>query len=144
MGSVTKKCKNLSVVRGLAYHRRVYRTLKQWQKTEAQDQKLVIEPWLRHSVTRQLLQPDSVIVDLASNTGLVVEVKLNWKDGRDVKLLGSYLPAVKEAFDLDDVYPALITSNVAGLKYEPRLGLKQLLACDDWEPGAPTPVVLFP
>lgn len=138
-------CKNLSIKRGLRYHRRVYKLLESHLSAETEfQQQLHVEPWLRHSVTKQLLQPDAVIVDDATSTGLVVEVKLNWKDGRDEKLLKQYLPAVQSAFDLAAVWPVLITSNVTGLKYKPLLGLTALLDCDAWEPGADTPVLLLP
>lgn len=136
--------KNKSIVRGLAYHRRVYRTLEAWLSVSAQDQELKIEPWLRNAKTRKVLQPDAVLVDELTNTAIVIEVKLNWKDGRDTKLITEYLPAVKSAFDLELVWPALITSNIRGLPYRPRLGLNQLLTCADWRPGLPTPVLLLP
>lgn len=136
--------RNKSIVRGLAYHRRVYRCLEAWRGVNASEQQLEIEPWLRDARTKRLLQPDACIIDPATNTGLVIEVKLNWKDGRDEKLLNEYLAAAESAFELDCVWPALITSNVAGLAHKPRLGLGQLLGCCDWHPGHPTPVLLLP
>lgn len=136
--------KNKSIVRGLAYHRRVYRSLEAWQQLHARDQLLHVEPWLRNAASGQCLQPDAVLVDPATATGLVIEVKLNWKDGRDEKLLQDYLPSAQQAFELEMVWPALITSNVAGLGWQPRLGLAALLGCADWRPGEPTPVLLLP
>jgi hypothetical protein len=141
--------KNKSIVRGLAYHRKVYRLLENWQKISAPEQVVFIEPWLRlvnpnEKGKRACCQPDAVVVDPASNTAIVIEVKLNWKDGRDEKLLNLYLDAVKAAFDLDHVWPALITSNIRGYEHQPRLGLGSLLKCDNWEPGDPTPVILVP
>lgn len=137
-------CKNKSIVRGLAYHRRLYRELEKWQPDAAPDQRLLIEPWLRNAGTRRLLQPDAVLLHPSTATGIVIEVKMNWKDGRDVKLVQDYLPAVEAAYELELCWPALITSNVAGLSWAPRLGLGQLLTCVDWAPGQPTPVVLVP
>lgn len=142
--------KNKSIVRGLAYHRRIYRLLESWQRVSAPEQQLYIEPWLRRLAPdpktgkRPCCQPDFVVIDPSTDTGIAGEVKLNWKDGRDEKLLGLYLDAVQAAFDLRAVWPALITSNVRGLRHEPRLGLGSLLACDDWTRGAPTPVILVP
>lgn len=136
--------KNKSIVNGLRYHRKVYRLLEAWQRVSAPEQQLYIEPWLRHVRTKKCCQPDAVIVDPASETAIVVEVKLNWKDGRDEKLLRLYLDAVKAAFDLRAVWPVVITSNVRGLAYEPRFGLGSVLSCDDWSVGDPTPVILVP
>jgi len=141
--------KNKSIVRGLAYHRKVYRLLENWQKISAPEQHLFIEPWLRSVAPnakgkRPCCQPDAVIVDPVSETAIVIEVKLNWKDGRDEKLINLYLDAVKAAFDLRATWPALITSNIRGYEHTPRLGLGSLLACDSWNIGDPTPVILVP
>lgn len=137
-------CKNKSIVRGLAYHRRMYRALEAWHPLHAPEQQLLIEPWLRNTCSRRLLQPDAILVDPATATGIVIEVKMNWKDGRDEKLIAEYLPAAQSAYELECVWPALITSNVAGLTHAPRLGLGSLLGCASWFPGEPTPVVLVP
>lgn len=136
--------KNKSIVRGLAYHRRVYRLLESWRRISAPEQQLFIEPWLRHVKTRKCCQPDFVLIDPYSQTAIVGEVKLNWKDGRDVKLVKLYLQAAMAAFDLRAVWPCLITSNIRSLPYAPRLGLGHLLSCDSWNSGDPTPVVLIP
>lgn len=141
MAPSKRKIKNKSIVRGLQYHNRVYRELKKWKPDELM---LHVEPWLKHSVTKKMLQPDGVLVDLLTNTGYVIEVKMNWKDGRDDKLRTKYLQAVREAFGLTLVWPVLITSNVRGLKHQPRLGLRALEGCCDWTPGQPTPVLLLP
>lgn len=143
MGSQSNyRCANKSIMRGLAYHRKLYKLLEAWQRVSAPELELHVEPWLKHSKTGQRLQPDAVIVDPASRTGYAVEVKLNWKDGRDEKLIRSYIPAVCEAFSLSCVWPVLITSNVAGLKQEPRLGLGAIEDCCAWQVGEPTPVLL--
>lgn len=142
--------KNKSIVRGLAYHRKIYKLLEKWRKISAPEQQLFVEPWLRlinpcsKCGKRHCCQPDAVVVDSASNTGIVIEVKLNWKDGRDEKLLNTYLDAARAAFGLELTWPALITSNIRGLSYQPRLGLGSLLHCDDWSPGDRTPVILVP
>lgn len=136
--------KNKSIVRGLAYHRKVYRLLENWQRISAPEQQLHVEPWLRHSVTRKCCQPDFVVVDPITNTGIAGEVKLNWKDGRDEKLLALYIDAVREAFALRHVWPALVTSNLRGYAHPPLLGLGSLLSVDNWDRGNPTPLILVP
>lgn len=136
--------RNKSIVNGLRYHRRVYKLLAQHLLLNQIDQDLHVEPWLREVSSRRCLQPDAVLVDPSTSSALVIEVKLNWKDGRDEKLINEYLFAAQSAFGLRCVWPALITSNVAGLSHEPRIGLSQLLGCADWAPGDPTPVVLLP
>lgn len=144
--AINTASKNKSIVRGLQYHRRVYGVLRSWQKISAPEMKLEVEPWFRKidNGKSQMCQPDAVLIDPISNTGLVIEVKLNWKDGRDEKLIGLYLDAATEAFGLDATWPALITSNVRGYRGEPRLGLGHLLSCYDWQPGQITPLVLLP
>lgn len=141
---VNTASKNKSIVRGLAYHRKVYKLLGSWQKISAPEQKLFVEPWLRHSGTRKKCQPDAVLVEPVSKTGIAIEVKLNWKDGRDEKLINLYLDAAAQAFGLDAVFPALITSNVRGLEHQPLLGLGSLRLVDAWNIGDPTPVILVP
>ncbi len=141
--------KNKSIVRGLAYHRKIYKLLEAWRKVSAPDQELHIEPWLRmlkpdHKGKRRCCQPDALVIDPVSETGVVIEVKLNWKDGRDEKLLNLYIDASRAAFGLRHVWPALITSNVRGLPWQPRLGLGSLLTCDNWSRGDPTPIILVP
>lgn len=143
--SVSKtKTRNSSIRRGVAYHKRVYRDLEKWCKKHAPEQKLYVEPWLRHDTSRLLRQPDAVLVDPLTNSGIVIEVKLNWKDGRDEMLIGTYLSAAQSAFGLVATFPVLITSNVMYLGREPLLGLDKLLEAADWFPGDPTPVILHP
>lgn len=142
--------KNKSIVRGLAYHRKVYRLLENWQRISAPDQQLFIEPWLRRlepepgKKKRPCCQPDFVVIDPSTETGIVGEVKLNWKDGRDEKLLDLYLDAVRHAFDLRATWPALVTSNIRGYPHPVKLGLGSLLSCDGWNIGDPTPLLLVP
>lgn len=137
--------KNPSIVRGLRYHRRVYRLLEAYVAVTCPDQVLYVEPWLEHVQSNRRRQPDAVLVDTLTNTGIVIEAKLNWKDGRDEKLIQEYLWATQSAFGLELTWPALVTSNVAGAaRGQVLLGLKHLQDCCDWIPGDPTPMVLVP
>lgn len=136
------KTKNKSIIRGIAYHNRVYRALREIFKLP--DHSLHIEPWLRNQRTRALCQPDALLVDPMTHTGIVIEVKMNWKDGRDIKLIDLYLHAAQSAFGLVEVWPALITSNIQGYLGQPRLGLSTIPSCEDWQPGDITPLVLHP
>lgn len=139
--------RNKSIVRGLAYHRKVYKTLREWCESNPEaGLDFIEEPWLRKicSGRRPMCQPDGVLLDSFTNSALVVEAKLNWKDGRDEKLIKLYLHAVKSAFGLETTWPVLITKNVRGYKGEPLLGLRQLEHCFSWTPGCLTPVLLLP
>lgn len=142
--------KNKSIVRGLAYHRKVYRLLENWQRISAPEQQLFIEPWLRRleplpgKKKRPCCQPDFVVIDPVTETGVVGEVKLNWKDGRDEKLLSTYMEAVPAAFGLRAVWPVLVTSNIRGYSHPVKLGLGSLLSVDSWSVGDPTPLLLVP
>lgn len=88
--------------------------------------------------------PDSVILLPEANVGIVCEVKLNWKDGRDTKLLKEYLPIVANAHKLDMCWPLMITHCLWGYKHPPLLGLRKWEECMAWQPGDPTPVMLVP
>jgi hypothetical protein len=140
-----KACKDKSIVRGLAYHQKVYTKLRGWLKLHP-ELNLVFheEPWLRCLTHRQMCQPDGVLLDPFTNGAIVVEAKLNWKDGRDQVLLNTYLQAVRSAYVLTATWPLLITSNVRGYKGQPLLGLKQLEEAFAWKPGNLTPVLLLP
>lgn len=142
-GSATKT-KNKSLINGRRYHQRIYRRLEHWQPRRASDLQLYIEPWLRGQTTKRMLQPDAVLIDPLVNGAIVIEAKMNWKDGRDEKLVNEYLYAVQSAWGLDVTWPALITGNIAHLGREPRLGLDALLDVYEWSPGDPTPVLLVP
>jgi hypothetical protein len=143
--------KNKSIVRGLAYHNRVYRTLRSYVKANpALGFELYVEPWFRELHPRPgktrcaMCQPDAVLVDKFTGGGLVVEAKLNWKDGRDEKLINLYLNAAKSAFGLEETWPVLITKNVRGYTGRALLGLRQLERAFIWKPGELTPVLLLP
>jgi hypothetical protein len=135
--------KNKSIVRGLQYHRRCYRALEAYAKTLPESE-LMVEPWLRRLEDKRLRQPDAILVDRFTNTAIVIEVKMNWKDGRDTKLIQEYLVAAKAALAVDYTWPALITGNVRGYRGTPLLGLGELHRCQEWRPGTITPVVLLP
>lgn len=142
--------KNKSIVRGLAYHNRVYRALRAYAATHPEAGLDVnIEPWLRELSPRPgakrcaMCQPDAVLIDRFTGGGLVVEAKLNWKDGRDEKLINLYLAAAKSAFGLEETWPLLVTKNVRGYGGVPLLGLKHIDAAFNWRPGQITPVMLL-
>lgn len=140
------KSKNSAATRGIAYHKKFYSSLRQTFPGAYPEHKLLIEPWFREKKSRTMRSPDTVILDPALNTGTVVEVKMNWSNGRDLKLINEYLPIVAQAFELDCVWPLVVTSNVRGYKYPSLLwtsGLEPLEECLSWTPGDPTPVALF-
>jgi hypothetical protein len=111
--------------RGLDYHRRVYGYLRDHCRRPGSG----LAAWT-------LLVPEE-------NIGIVVEVKLNWKDGRDTKLLDEYLPIVKQAEGLEVVWPLLITQCLRGYPHPPILGLEKIEACQSWLVGDPTPLMLL-
>lgn len=134
------KSKNDAIQRGLAYHRKVYTKLQEVAPPEVS---LLIEPWFREqSRAGTLRSPDTVLLNTVDKTALVIEVKLNWKDGRDIKLVNEYLPIVKSAFALEFVWPLLITANLRGYQHPPLLGLGKLEEAYAWHPGDPTPLML--
>lgn len=136
------KSQNAAASRGIAYHKRVYRQLSEADLGG----NLVVEPWfecLDNKVKRTMRQPDAVLV-MPDQCAIVIEVKMNWKDGRDTKLLLEYLPIVRSAFELETLWPLVITSNLRGYPHPPLLGLQQFHQCLRWEPGQPTPLMLLP
>jgi len=142
---------NKSIVRGLAYHNKVYKALRAHNKAHPElGFELYVEPWFRELHPRPgrkrcaMCQPDAVLVDKFTGGGLVVEAKLNWKDGRDEKLINLYLDAAKSAFGLEETWPVLITKNVRGYNGRALLGLRQLDRAFAWRPGELTPVMLLP
>jgi hypothetical protein len=130
--------------RGNAYHRKVYKTLKVHAAVTMPGWKFYEEPWFRNRTRHTFRSPDAMLVHEASSTALVVEVKLNWRDGRDQKLLTEYLPIVQYAMQLETVWPVLVTQCLRGYQHPPLLGLKQLERAMTWLPGDPTPVLLLP
>lgn len=136
------KGSNKAADRGNAYHRKVFKLLEPCTTTPGF--RLVVEPWLQEVNRGKFLQPDSVLIDDEASVGIVVEVKLNWKDGRDDKLINKYLPAVRAAFGLELVWPLLITQDLRGYQHPPLLGLPAIIDAMAWTPAAPTPVLLLP
>jgi len=141
--------KNKSIIRGIAYHNKVYRALRALVKENPDSGfELYIEPWFRELHPRPgksrcaMCQPDAVLVDKFTGGGIVIEVKLNWKDGRDEKLLNLYLGASRSALGLEETWPVLVTRNVRGYTGTPLLGLKRLEDAFKWRPGMITPVLL--
>lgn len=144
--SVDSKSKNSAAARGIAYHRRVYKLLADFAQAPDEEAELLIEPWfqeINHSTNPPMRSPDAVL-RYSDGTALIIEVKLNWKDGRDEKLLQEYLPIVKSAFALEMCWPLMVTSCLRGYAHPPLLGLKQLHEAFAWEPGHPTPLLLLP
>lgn len=127
--------------RGIDYHRSVFKAIA---AATPPGWRLVVEPWLQERTTGRFRQPDSVLVHDEDNLGIVVEVKMNWADGRADKLLSTYLPAVRAAFKLDATWPLLVTSNLRGYKHPPLLGLGSILDSLAWTPDLPCPVLLHP
>lgn len=133
--------------RGNAYHRRVYKLLSAHQRINMPDWQFLPEPWFKQLNTggvRKERSPDAVLLNLDTSTALVIEVKLNWKDGRDIKLLAEYLPIVQSAFKLEAVWPLLITSCLRGYEHPPLLGLGHIERAFSWQVGDPTPLMLVP
>lgn len=135
------KGNNRSAQRGIEYHRRVFKALA---ANQPPDWRLIVEPWLQERTTGRFRQPDAVLVNDEDRVGIVVEVKMNWKDGRADKLLQTYLPACRAAFKLDMTWPLLITSNLRGYQHPPLLGLSAVLDSMAWEPSQPCPLLLHP
>jgi hypothetical protein len=137
---------NEAIKRGNKYHAHIYKVLRlEWILNYIPAEspwELVIEPWFR-TAKWKLRSPDTVLLNKRDGLAVVVEVKMNWKDGRDVKLLTEYLPIVKSAYDLKRTFPALITGNVRGLRHPPLLSLADLIpAALGWKPGLATPTLL--
>jgi hypothetical protein len=140
---------NKSIIRGLAYHNKVYKALRKFVKENpGLGYELYVEPWFRELHPRPgrtrcaMCQPDAVLVDKFTGGGLVVEVKLNWKDGRDDKLIDLYLGASRSALGLEETWPVLITRNIRGYSAPPLLGLRNIEKAYGWRPGMITPVLL--
>ena len=141
MGASTNKgATNAAIAAGIRYHKRMYKTFKLQCAINFPEWKLMIEPWFR-TAAYKLRSPDSVLVDEAGKRAIVIEVKKNWQDGRDVKLLDEYLPIVQSALGVK-TYPLMVVGNVRGLKHAPLLSFKDILLPLDWKPGMPTPTLL--
>lgn len=130
-------------LRGQQYHRRIYKALHAHFLGDESVQ-LFVEPWFRNLKVAMFRQPDAVLVLPELSAAVVIEVKLNWKDGRDVKLIDEYLAIVKSAFSLDVTWPLLITQCLRGYPHPPLLGIKTWEDAMAWQPGDPTPLMLVP
>lgn len=140
------KSTNPAAARGIAYHQRFYRHLRQAFPERYPQHRLIIEPWFIHETTKARRSPDTVVIDHSTGTGIVIEVKMNWAGGRDEKLINEYLPIVQNAFGLECVWPLLVTGNVRGASQKPLLwtaDLAPLERCMEWFPGDETPLALF-
>lgn len=147
----SKGCQSTgSKQRGILYHRRVYRSLRthfnclSQQAEDLETWQLLIEPWYYCPKTGRFRQPDAVILYPPERVGIVVEVKLNWKDGRDVKLIDEYLPIVKSAEGLDYTWPLLITQCLRGWQGDPIKSLEEINQAQSWQAGDQTPLMLLP
>lgn len=131
--------------RGLEYHRRVYHRLRAFHNSHLHSAgwTLLIEPWYKNLKTQRYRQPDAVLIHEPSSTAIVIEVKLNWRDGRDVKLIDTYLPIVKAAEGLDVTWPLLITQCLRGWQGEPLKSLEEIHRCQTWFKGETTPLMLL-
>lgn len=132
--------------RGLDYHRSVYSRLRSYSLDHlSADWVLLIEPWYKElGVSRpKFRQPDAVLLHSPTHTAIVIEVKLNWKDGRDIKLIDEYLPIVKAAEGLEVAWPLLITQCLRGWQGQPLLSLYEIDRCQSWQPGDKTPLMLL-
>jgi hypothetical protein len=135
---------NKAAQKGLQYHRRTYKALEAAYPDTSQ---LLIEPWFQEitgALRERMCSPDAVLLMPELEAALVIEVKLNWNDGKDNKLLDLYLPVVQSAFKLQTVWPVLITANLRQASQKPLLGLPALEDALSWVPGSPAPILLHP
>lgn len=134
--------------RGIDYHNRCYSHLRRHFGALApperrSDWQLLVEPWYYCPSTGRFRQPDAVLLYPAERVGIVIEVKLNWKDGRDRKLIDEYLPIVKAAEGLEVVWPLLITQCLRGWQGDPIFSLEEIHRCQTWLQGDTTPLMLL-
>lgn len=141
--SANSKSKNSAAERGNAYHRKIYKLLKMQQKImpHLKGWELLVEPWYRGRETRKLRSPDTVFLNEAEKLALVIEVKLNWKDGKDEKLLCEYLPIVESAHGVK-AYPCMVVQCLRGYTGEPLVGLAAVWQALKWNSTKATPVAM--
>lgn len=128
--------------RGIAYEQQVIKKLAPWLREHWPEWKLLIGPWYQNQTTKRWRQPDAVMLHEELRLAIVLEVKLNWKDGLDEKLVDTYLPIVKRAHELDCVWPLLVTRCTRGYPHPVLLQFEHLDRCQSWRPGDPTPMML--
>jgi hypothetical protein len=133
--------------RGIAYHRKVYKTLKLQREVSMLGGELLIEPWFRSvpnaAVNYERRSPDAVWLFKDEGFAIVIEVKMNWADGRDIKLLDEYLPIVRSAFELEKTYPLMIVGNVRGYAGSPYLSMPAITELQKYSSADITPILLM-
>jgi hypothetical protein len=138
-----KKSTNSAIEAGIRYHRRFYKTLALHAALNLPQWKVNVEPWFR-TASYKLRSPDAVLLCEETKQAIVIEVKKNWADGRDVKLLDEYLPIVASAHGVR-TYPLMVVGNVRGLKHRPFVSIADIIERPlAWKPGQPTPTLLKP
>jgi hypothetical protein len=126
---------------GILYHRKFYNVLKLHTSVNLAGMRLLVEPWFQaKSGTRR--SPDAVLIDDVCNRALVIEVKLNWKNEREEKLMNEYLPIVEAALGVKTV-PLLVAGSIINYKGKPLLGLSQLNRAWAWMPDQPPSIMLW-
>lgn len=147
MGASTNSTKasegsSAAIIAGIRYHKRVYAGLGLHVSVSMPGWKLLVEPWYKAVVSQKLRSPDAVLLNAERGLGIVIEVKKNWSDGRDKKLLDEYLGIVRSAHDVQTV-PLMIFSNCRGFRHEPHVDIMEALAAAEaWKRGGPTPALL--
>lgn len=138
-GPKSKGCKK----DGIDYEQKVSARFSKFVREEMPDWKIMLGPWYQNKKTRRWRQPDIVMIHPEDNVGIVIEVKLNWKEGRDEKLRDIYLPIVKSTHGLDCVWPLLVTRCIRGFQHPIITRLQDLDRCQSWLPGDPTPMMML-
>lgn len=143
--SVNKGATNPAILAGIRYHKRMYKLLSLHVAQHMPDWRLMVEPWFKAKVSQTLRSPDAVLLAPATLEGrreaIVVEVKKNWKDGRDTKLLDEYLGIVASALGVR-TSPLMVVGNLRGLAHQPLLSMADITSVLTWKRGEPTPTLL--
>lgn len=140
--STNSSTSNPAMLAGIRYHKRFYKGLRVHVDLSLPGWTLFVEPWFKASKSQKLRSPDSVLINRELGKAVVIEVKKNWQDGRDVKLLTEYLPIVASAFGLES-FPLMVVGNVRGLRHEPLKSMSEIIDVPlAWLPGQPTPTLL--
>jgi hypothetical protein len=135
---------NKAMLAGIRYHKRIYKILRLNAGLQWPGWQLMVEPWFKAVKSQRLCSPDTVLLNRERGEALVIEVKKNWRDGRDEKLLGLYLSVVRSAFGVD-TRPLMVVGNVRGLAHKPLLSFADVMEAGwGWQWGRPTPTLLVP
>lgn len=129
--------------RGIDYEQKVVSRLNPFVRDHMEGWRVLVGPWYQNTVTKRWRQPDIVLIHDEDKIGIVCEVKLNWAEGKDLKMLDVYLPIVKQVHELDCVWPLLITRCTRGYPHPIILKLEDLDRCMAWQQGDPTPMLLM-